>query len=107
MPICLISVPPAVRYELLVLALIGTVSSTVFLALVLLPRGSFRKSADGASRAAESCPSSFPRSRFSSPFAGWSRSWSGISQVSLNSTIPDYEIVFGCRTPDDPALSRG
>ena len=59
MPICLMSVPTTVRYELLALALIGTVSSTVFLALVLVAARRFRKSAQPV-RAVDSSRTSSP-----------------------------------------------
>ncbi len=105
MPICLISVPPAVRYELLVLALVGAVSSTVFLALVLFAAGRFRRSADGASRAARVPPEQFPPVTVLKPICGLEPQLERNLASFFELDYPDYEIVFGCRTPDDPALA--
>ena len=103
MPICLMSVPTTVRYELLALALIGTVSSTVFLALVLVAARQFRKSAQPVRVALAS--EHLPAVTILKPICGLEPQLERNLATFFALDYPDYEIVFGCRTADDPALS--
>ena len=103
MPICLMSVPSTVRYELLALALIGTVSSTVFLALVLVAARQFRKSAQPVRAVVPS--EHLPAVTILKPICGLEPQLERNLASFFELDYPDYEIVFGCRTADDPALS--
>jgi len=106
MPICLISVPPTVRYELLALALIGTVSSTVFLALVLVAARRFRQSVLQNPHAAQKVPpAQLPPVTILKPVCGLEPQLESNLASFFELDYPEYEIVFGCRTADDPALA--
>ncbi|MGA2961984.1 MAG: bacteriohopanetetrol glucosamine biosynthesis glycosyltransferase HpnI [Candidatus Korobacteraceae bacterium] len=106
MLIDLISIPPAVRHELLALALIGTISSTVFLGLVFVAAQRFRQLAHRCRSAAGRIPSEqLPPVTILKPICGLEPQLEQNLKSFFELDYPDYEIVFGCRTPDDPALT--
>jgi ceramide glucosyltransferase len=94
-------VPPTIRYELLALALIGTISSTVFLGLVLVAVQRFRSG--GAASAAPD--EQLPPVTILKPICGLEPQLEQNLASFFELDYPDYEIIFGCRTPDDPALA--
>ena len=98
MLMCLILVPLAVRYELLALALIGTISSTVFLALVLVAVQRFRSGGAASTAPAEQ----LPPVTILKPICGLEPQLEQNLASFFELDYPDYEIIFGCRTRTIP-----
>lgn len=90
---------------LLVIAAAGTISSTIFLALVLVAAARNLRLAHAQSRAAKLTPSAaFPFISILKPLYGAEpRLEENLASFFLQD-YPAFEIIFGCRTPDDPAM---
>ena len=91
----------------LFLALLGTVSSTVFLLMALLAAVRFRTKArkwqdrvDGTRRG------ELPPVTVLKPVHGAEPNLEENLESFFLQDYPEYEIIFGCRDSDDPALDR-
>ena len=98
-----ISLQYLVWYALLIVALIGTVASTVFLGMTLAAAHRFRR----AIIARRNLTASFsvrPGVTMLKPIHGLEPRMEENLEGYFRLDYPDYEIVFGCRGPEDPAL---
>jgi len=91
---------------LLVVAAIGTISSTIFLVLVLVAAVRNLRLVRAQSRAAQLSPSgALPFVSILKPLHGAEpRLEENLASFFLQD-YPAFELIFGCRTPDDPAMS--
>ena len=90
---------------LLGLAVLGTVASTVFLCLVLVAAWRFRRIASDAKRTAESLlPNVFPSVTLLKPVHGLEPRLEENLESFFRQDYPEFEIIFGTRGPEDPAL---
>jgi ceramide glucosyltransferase len=90
---------------LLALAAVGTVSSTVFLAMALVASRKFRREAQNWMLLVDhTARSSFPPVTLLKPVHGAEPNLERNLESFFLQDYPDFEIVFGCRSSDDPAL---
>src|SRR5437660_11733573 len=93
-------------YALLALALLGTVSSTVFLILALIAALRYRRYAENASRSADAVPeSSLPPVTLLKPVHGMEPRLHENLESFFRQNYPDFEIIFGARSADNAALT--
>src|SRR5438309_8672573 len=92
-------------YALLALALLGTASSTVFLILALIAAHRYRRYAKKASRSTNAVPeSSLPPITLLKPVHGLEPRLRENLESFFRQDYPEFEIVFGARSSDDPSL---
>src|SRR5438128_11237201 len=93
-------------YALLALALLGTVSSTVFLILALIAARRYRRYAENASRSANAVPeSTLPPVTLLKPVHGMEPRLRENLESFFQQEYPDFEIIFGARSADHAALT--
>jgi ceramide glucosyltransferase len=89
----------------LLLAIVGTISSTVFLAMALIAAVRFRRnSRRWLTRVSAQVPDGLPSVTILKPLYGWEPNLERNLESFFLLDYPRYEIVFGCRDADDPAL---
>jgi ceramide glucosyltransferase len=89
---------------LLLLALVGTFTSTVYLALTLVATVRYLRRAHAAQAAATSTTScSLPPVTIFKPVHGMEEQLTGNLESFFQQDYPDYEIIFGVRDADNPA----
>jgi ceramide glucosyltransferase len=104
MPTLLLSFLTLARL-LLVVAAIGTISSTVFLVLALLASRTFRRQAAAWQRRVDATvETGLPAVTVLKPVHGAEPNLERNLETFFQQNYPSYEIVFGCRNADDPAL---
>jgi ceramide glucosyltransferase len=91
-------------HAMLLLALVGTIASTVFLALVIRAAGRFRRILAERRRLAEPLRST-PGVTMLKPIHGLEPRMEENLEGYFRLDYPDYEVVFGCRGPEEPALA--
>src|SRR6266851_719271 len=90
---------------LLVIAIIGTLSSTVFLGMVVFAALRYRRQALAARLATEALPqSSFPAVTVLKPVHGLEPQLRENLERFFQQDYPDFEIIFGARAAEDAAL---
>src|SRR5207245_5128373 len=93
-------------YALLALALLGTVSSTVFLILALIAALRYRRYAENASRSANAVPeSTLPPVTLLKPVHGMEPRLRENLESFFQQDYPDFDIIFGARSADNAALT--
>ncbi|PYX10785.1 MAG: glycosyl transferase [Acidobacteria bacterium] len=93
-------------HALLALALLGIVSSTVFLILALVAARRYRRHADNASRSANAVPeSALPPVTLLKPVHGMEPRLRENLESFFRQNYPDFEIIFGARSADNAALT--
>src|SRR5438094_9767512 len=93
-------------HALLALALLGIVSSTVFLRLALVAARRYRRHADNASRSANAVPeSALPPVTLLKPVHGMEPRLRENLESFFRQNYPDFEIIFGARSADNAALT--
>src|SRR5213078_4651331 len=93
-------------YALLALALLGTVSSTVFLILALIAALRYRRYAENASRSADAVPeSSLPPVTLLKPVHGMEPRLHEKLETLIPRTYPRCAIIFRARAADNAALT--
>jgi ceramide glucosyltransferase len=91
---------------LLLIAILGLASSTGFLVLVLLAAHRFRCHAREAAAAAAALDlSQFPPVSVIKPVCGLEPMLEQNLESFFQLDYPAYELIFGARTPDDPAIA--
>ena len=91
---------------LLVIAAIGTIASTVFLVMALLAALKFRRQArQWRQRVDATVRTGFPPVTVLKPVHGAEPNLESNLESFFLQDYPAYEIVFGCRNSDDPALN--
>ncbi len=91
-------------YALMLLAVIGTIASTVFLAMVLAAKRKFR--AELAERRRTTPPLAVaPGVTLLKPVYGVEPRMEENLRGFFQLDYPNYELVFGCRGPEEPALA--
>ncbi len=89
----------------IVIAAIGSISSTVFLVMALLASGKFRRQSFEWQRKANLAdPSALPAVTVLKPVHGAEPNLERNLESFFLQDYPNYEIVFGCRNSEDPAL---
>lgn len=89
----------------LVIAFIGTISSTVFLVMALLASRKFRRQAAAWRRRVDATvPTALPPVTVLKPVHGAEPNLERNLETFFQQDYPHYEVVFGCRNSDDPAL---
>lgn len=89
----------------LVIAFIGTISSTVFLVMALIAARKFRRQAAAWQlRVNATVATAFPPVTVLKPVHGAEPNLERNLETFFLQDYPRYEIVFGCRNSDDPAL---
>src|SRR5579863_7257666 len=89
---------------LLILALIGTFTSTIYLGMTLVAASRYLRRARQARAAAEAIPrSSLPPVTIFKPLHGSEDQLAANLQSFFEQDYPDYEIIFGVRDLDNPA----
>ena len=87
-------------------ALVGTLSSTVFLGMVLVAAWRYRRRAQVAGHRAESIPDSvLPRVSILKPVHGMEPRLAENLASFFQQDYPDFEIIFGAREADNAALA--
>jgi ceramide glucosyltransferase len=95
----------AVLKLVLALAVIGTASSSIFFIMALVAAARFRRSAQQAAAQALSTPdSSLPPVTILKPVHGMEEELENNLEGFFQQDYPDYEIIFGGRDADNPAL---
>jgi len=90
---------------LLVLSLLGTISSTVFLGLVIAAAWRYRRKSQQARKAALSLQdSSLPSVTILKPLHGMEPRLEENLETFFRQDYPAFEIIFGARQADNPAL---
>src|SRR5437667_694663 len=90
---------------LLAIAVLGTVSSTVFLGMVLVAALRFRQNAGSTRERADSVPSSkLPPVTILKPVHGMEPRLAENLESFFQQDYPEFEIIFGARDADDEAL---
>jgi ceramide glucosyltransferase len=96
----------AVWNVLFAVALLGTISSTVFLLLVIVATVRRHAAAARDQAAANLIPrQSFPRATILKPLHGLERRLEPNLESFFRQDYPGFEIIFGARAEDDPALA--
>ena len=100
------AIPVLVLWRLLmVLALLGTASSTVFLGMILVAAVRNKRLARAQLKAIASIPvSALPAVSIFKPLHGGEPRLEENLESFFLQDYPAFELVFGCRTADDPAL---
>jgi ceramide glucosyltransferase len=93
-----------VCYALLSIAAIGTIASTVFLGLVIVASRRFLRTLDEKRRTAAPL-THFPGVTMLKPIHGLEPRMEENLEGYFQLDYPNYEIVFGCRGPEDPGLA--
>lgn len=91
-------------YALLLLAAIGTIASTVFLGMVIVAARRFRRILKERRRSTPPLRS-YPGVTMLKPIHGLEPRMEENLEGYFRLDYPNYEIVFGCRGPEEPALS--
>jgi ceramide glucosyltransferase len=87
------------------LALLGTISSTVFLVMTLVAAARYRKLAKNAQAEASSIPASeLPPVTILKPIHNMEAELEQNLESFLQQDYPDYEVIFGARDAQNPAL---
>ena len=90
---------------LLAVSIIGLLSSAIFLALVVIATIRFKKRADGAARAMRGADlHSLPPVTIFKPVHGMEARLEQNLEGFFQQDYPEYEIVIGARSADDPAI---
>jgi ceramide glucosyltransferase len=89
---------------LLLIAITGLVSSTGFLLLVMVAAARFRRRAKPAAEAARRASGALPAVSVIKPVCGLEPLLEENLESFFVQDYPEYELIFGARTPDDPAL---
>jgi len=90
---------------LLAIAVLGTVSSTVFLGMVLVAAWRFRRNAGSTRERAQSTPSSkLPPVTILKPVHGMEPSLAENLESFFQQDYPEFEIIIGARDADNAAL---
>src|SRR5216110_1071012 len=90
---------------LLTIAMVGTLSSNIFLVLVLVAALRFHRIARSAAANAAAIPdSSLPAVTMLKPVHGMEPRLAENIESFFRQDYPDFEIVFGARSADNPAL---
>jgi len=90
---------------LLAIALFGLVSSSVFLVLALVAAVRFKRRADEAARGITSVPrDQLPPVTIFKPVHGMEEKLERDLESFFKQDYPDYEIIVGARSADDPAI---
>ncbi|HEV2730339.1 MAG TPA: glycosyl transferase, partial [Terriglobales bacterium] len=93
-------------HALVALALLGIVSSTVFLILALVAARRYRRYAANASRHANAIPeSTLPAVTLLKPVHGMEPRLRENLESFFRQDYPDFEIIFGARSADNAALT--
>jgi ceramide glucosyltransferase len=95
--------PAYIAYVILGVAVIGTISSTVFLVLALIGAGKFRREAERQAAEAASL-TSFPPVSLLKPVHGLEARLKENIESFFCQDYPDYEILFAADEEDDAAL---
>jgi ceramide glucosyltransferase len=91
---------------LLLIALVGLVSSTVFLLLVVLAAHRFRRTARQAAAAtAALTDAEFPPVSILKAVCGLEPLLESNLESFFQQDYPQFELIFGARTPEDPAIA--
>ena len=89
---------------LLVLALAGSFSSTIYLAMTLLATSRFLQRAQAAQAAVNATPrSSLPPVTIFKPLHGMEEQLAANLESFFQQDYPDYEVIFGVRDLENPA----
>src|SRR3569832_2183071 len=91
-------------YALLLIALIGTIASTVFLVLVLFASRRLLRVLEERRRGAPAL-TSYPGVTMLKPIHGLEPRMEENLEGYFRLDYPNYEIVFGCRGPEDAGLA--
>ncbi|SRR6266567_8358132 len=91
-------------HALLLLALVGTIASTVFLGMVLAAALRFRRILEERRRSTPPL-TSHPGVTMLKPIHGLEPRMEENLEGYFQLDYPDFEIVFGCRGPEDPSLA--
>lgn len=89
---------------LLGVAAFGTVSSTVFLLLVLIAASRFKKNSERYRRKVADSISALPPVTILKPVHGMEARLEENLESFFQQDYPDYEVMIGARSADDPAL---
>jgi ceramide glucosyltransferase len=90
---------------LLLLALAGSFTSTIYLVMTLVATVRHLRRARAAQAAANATPpASLPRVTIFKPVHGMEEQLAANLESFFQQDYPDYEIIFGARDPDNPAL---
>src|SRR5437763_1487756 len=89
-----------------VVAAIGTLSSAVFLGMALVASVRYRKIAEKAKEQALAVPTeSLPAVAILKPIHGMEEQLEKNLESFFEQDYPDYEVIFGAREADNPALA--
>jgi ceramide glucosyltransferase len=101
-----LGIATAIWRTLFGIALLGTLSSTVFLAMVLAAALRFRRQLAQARAHAESTPeANLPSVALLKPVHGLEPKLEANLESFFQQDYPSFELVFGARTTDDPAFA--
>lgn len=90
---------------LLYLALAGTLTSTIYLALTLVATARYKRIARSAQASATATPSSFlPPVTIFKPVHGLEERLAANLESFFQQDYPDYEVIFGARDANNPAV---
>lgn len=90
---------------LLVLALVGSFSSSIYLLLTLAATARYRKHARAAQQAANATPrASLPPVTIFKPVHGMEEQLAANLESFFQQDYPDYEVIFGVRDLENPAV---
>ena len=92
------------EHVILIVAVIGLVASTVYLVLVVVAAARFRASANQVSPATAGKPA-LPPVTVLKPLHGMEPLLEDCLESFFRQDYPVYELIFGARTADDPALA--
>lgn len=96
---------PTLAQVALLLAVVGTTSSTVFLVMALVASRKFRRDAAAWQSQVDATPDYlFPPVTVLKPVHGAEPNLEHNLESFFVQDYPRYEVVFGCRNSDDPAL---
>ncbi|MGB9105289.1 MAG: glycosyltransferase, partial [Terriglobales bacterium] len=90
---------------LLLIAILGLVSSTCFLLLVIVAALRFRRRARRADAADRLSDQEFPPVSVIKPVCGLEPMLEQNLETLFQQDYPTFELIFGARTADDPAIA--